>query len=452
MAKKGILRLNILMACVLLTAMSVTGTILALKKPAIGDTPAEIEAPAIGDTTAPTGLIKPATIYLGGELPPASTLVQEVSDDSGRVYISYVTEPDISVAGTCQAKICLKDRFGNVSYITCPITVIDDHTAPIIYGPCDVELRYGDEEYDFMAGIRAEDNYDEEPSIRCDLTGLDIYEPGIYQIRYYASDDAGNCRITTVNVTVSAPQDDDMEAYLKSMVNDIYKEIKCRYPIWTARAILNYVHDNMTYNPASCGTNDIYEAAYYGFTNHTGNCYVYYCMCKLLLDRAGIENMPIVRYPAEPSGHYWILIRYRGYWWHCDATPFKGHEGVYFMLNDNQLDQYHQFDRNAYPARSPSGSNLAIGAVYGYTPSPDPALPADTGNETPEELIADPDTDVMVPDEEITDIPETEDTEETSEETTESTEEDTNEVQETTAEEVQETIPEASAEEGGEAV
>lgn len=406
MKRKGMLKLDFLLGVIGLISVSVLASIAALHKEDIDKLESRFDTSPvrISDQTAPTGLVKPVSVYLGTELPLPSSLVQDVYDDSGRVYISYETEPDINTAGTSEAKIRLQDRFGNNSYLTCPVTVIDDHIAPLIYGAVDLEVSYGDEEFDLMSGITVSDNYDEEPCVRCDTSALDLYEPGVYAIKYFASDDAGNCRIKTVNVTVKDPEDGDMDAYLKQMVNDIYKEIKCRYPIWTARAILNYVHDNMTYDPASCGTSDINEAAYYGFANHKGNCYVYYCMCKVLLDRAGIQNMPIVRYPANPTGHYWILIRYRGYWWHCDATPFKGHEGVYFMLNDNQLDQYHQFDHSAYPARSPSGSHLAIGAVYGQSgqtnvPAADPSsgqVPEDNLPEADEPVIT-PETDEDLP-------------------------------------------------------
>lgn len=385
MARKGILKLNILIATLGLAGLSLFLASAIIKSSEAPETEEEVRV--FEDTKAPQGLIKPLAMYLGEELPAASCLVQDVSDESGRVYISYNEVPDVSTPGIVNAGICLEDIYGNRSYLKTPVTVIDDHTAPLIYGPKDINLDYGDEGFDFMEGIYSTDDYDAEPSLRCDTSELDIYEPGEYTLRYFASDDAGNCRITSVTVTVGRPEDGDMDTYLKGLVNDIYKEIKCRYPIWTARAIFNYVHDNMTYDPASCGTGDIEEAAYYGFTNHKGNCYVYYCMCKVLLDRAGITNMSIVRYPAEPSGHYWILIRYRGYWWHCDATPFKNHDGVYFMLADHQLDEYHHFDRSAYPARSPSGSNLAIGAVYGQTdwmngPAATPAPEQQTVQET----------------------------------------------------------------------
>jgi hypothetical protein len=42
-----------------------------------------------------------------------------------------------------------------------------------------------------------------------------------------------------------------------------------------------------------------------------------------------------------------------------------GHEGIYFMLIDSQLDQYHEFDPSKYRARSTSQSGMAVGACVG---------------------------------------------------------------------------------------
>ena len=75
--------------------------------------------------------------------------------------------------------------------------------------------------------------------------------------------------------------------------------------------------------------------------------------------------MFITRYPITTSGHFWLLVRLNGKWWHCDATPFMGHEGIYFMLIDSQLDQYHEFDPSKYPARSTTPSGMAVGACVG---------------------------------------------------------------------------------------
>ena len=61
--------------------------------------------------------------------------------------------------------------------------------------------------------------------------------------------------------------------------------------------------------------------------------------------------MIVTRYPVT-TRHYWNLVYMNGGWYHCDATPFVGHRGIYFKLTDAKLDKHHKFKKNKYPARA----------------------------------------------------------------------------------------------------
>ena len=123
----------------------------------------------------------------------------------------------------------------------------------------------------------------------------------------------------------------------------------------TARAIFNWVHSNVYYTIV---TSDLSfeEAAYRGFTRKNGDCFVSFACAKMLLDCAGIPNMPIERYPIVKNGHFWNLVLLDGEWYHCDATVFKDHQALYFMLTDEELaDSHHSFDSSLYPERAHNG-------------------------------------------------------------------------------------------------
>ena len=318
----------------------------------------------ISDTTAPEAAPVPQSIYIGTEIPSAEEFVTGVYDLSGNVTIDFETVPDKFAAGTVDVTIKVFDSYGNTNDVTSQLTVIDDKTGPSIVCPANMSMKAG-EEIDLMAGVSATDDYDTDPEIYIDANLVNFSKIGAYTVAYIAVDEAGNVSRKEMTLTVLPPEGEEFNDYVYQMADDILVSIKCKKKTKTALAIFNYVHDNMTYDSSNFGASTPEEAAFIGFTTHTGNCYIYASCCKILLDRAGISSMFITRYPITASGHFWLLVRLNGKWWHCDATPFMGHEGIYFMLIDSQLDQYHEFDPSKYPARSTTPSGMAVGACVG---------------------------------------------------------------------------------------
>ena len=337
----------------------------------------------ISDTTAPEAVAVPQSIYVGDTLPLAEDFVTDVYDLSGSVTVDFKEVPDKYTAGCTDVTILLFDQYGNTSEVVSTLNVIDDCTGPSIVCPTNKSMMVGDE-VDLMAGVTATDDYDTNPEIYIDANLVNFSKIGAYTVAYVAVDDAGNTSRKEMTLTVLPPEGEDFNEYVYQMADDILLSIKCKKKTKTALAIFNYVHDNMTYDSSNFGASTPEEAAFIGFTTHTGNCYIYASCCKILLDRAGITSMFITRYPITTSGHFWLLVRLNGKWWHCDATPFMGHEGIYFMLTDDQLDQYHEFDPAKYPARSTTHSGMAVGASVGlakdYSAAPvEPAAETDTG-------------------------------------------------------------------------
>ncbi len=318
----------------------------------------------ISDTTAPEAVAVPQSIYIGTDIPEAEAFVTDLYDLSGNVTVDFETVPDKFSAGTVDVTIKVFDSYGNTNDVTSQLTVIDDQTGPEILGAKDLSYKVG-EEFNLEEGITAVDDYDTEPEIYIDAYNCNFNKIGVYTLAYIAVDEAGNTTRQEVKLTVLPPEGEEFNDYVYQMADDILVGIKTKKKTKTAKAIFEYVHDNMTYDSSNFGASTPEEAAFIGFTTGTGNCYIYASCCKILLDRAGISSMFITRYPITTSGHFWLLVRLNGKWWHCDATPFMGHEGIYFMLIDSQLDQYHEFDPSKYPARSTTPSGMAVGACVG---------------------------------------------------------------------------------------
>ncbi len=137
-----------------------------------------------------------------------------------------------------------------------------------------------------------------------------------------------------------------------SIAEDIMADLWRDNDIDTAYEIFNWVHSNISYQTLT-SYESFEEAAYSGFTRRSGDCYVYFACSKMLLDIAGIPNLMVERYPVETNSHYWNLVQIDGLWYHCDATVFRDHPGMYFLLTDDEIDDgHHSFDHSLYPERA----------------------------------------------------------------------------------------------------
>lgn len=387
------------------------------------------------DHTGPTAEAVPMTVYNNWKMPEASECVTSVFDISGVASIEYQDGiPQFAAAGEYEVAVVLTDVYGNASIINVPFTVVVDKNPPVITGAHDLELSGNPDDLDFFEGITVKDDIDPNPILRLDDSLVDYSKNGTYDIIYKAVDKAGNIGTAKAKLTISMPVEEkssssggdngtyhvgDGDPY--GMAANIVSGLRRGSDVETARAIFNWVHDTLWFK-LLWGTPNFEDAAYRGFTKHSGDCYVYYACCKMLLDAAGIENMRVDRSPRYNGNvHFWLLVKLNGEWYHCDATEgYSDHPGVWFMCTDAQInDRYHQFNGSLYPERAggskdfkasptptpsvtltPSVSVTPTGGVPSVsvtptpttanaptstpTPMPDPVQPDPTATPTPE--------------------------------------------------------------------
>ncbi len=320
----------------------------------------------IEDTVSPTGEGLTRNVLSYDDIPDASEMVTNVNDLSGISSIEYVSEPDLSASGNVDAPVRITDSYGNSSIVNARFIVTKDTSAPVIHGITDIKIKKG-EKPDLSKGIYATDDLSKNVPVRIDASKLNIEVPGKYKITYTAEDDAGNVTTAISTVTVKKKEEkkngkDQKKSTPKpkkkttdygeadKLAEKLVKKLKKGSKVETARAIFKWVHKNIHYvQDGSKATGK--KAAYKGLTKHSGNCRVYAYTCQLLLKKAGIKNMIVKRYPVT-TRHYWNLVYLNGGWYHCDATPFRNHPKIYFMLTDSQLDKHHQFKKDKYPARA----------------------------------------------------------------------------------------------------
>ena len=195
-------------------------------------------------------------------------------------------------------------------------------------------------------------------SISVDSSQVNLKVEGEYTAIYSATDSSGNTTSEEVIITVKeqSVSMEDLEKLADEVLAEITTEdMTLREKAWE---IYVYVNERLTYTGFSDKT-DWMKEAYSGIVNGVGDCFTYYSMSQLLLDRIGIETLSIERAskPGETK-HYWHLVNYGEGWYHFDACIHRP-PLVSFMLTDEELEAYsrrhrdsyyYRYDKEKYPA------------------------------------------------------------------------------------------------------
>lgn len=304
----------------------------------------------IVDTTPPKIKLHDISSYtlLPKEPEDFVTSVHDVTE----VQVSFVKEPDLSLAGEQEVQIRFVDEGGNDVVETAKLSLQEDTEAPVITGAEDLKVIIGST-VSYKKNVAVEDNCPEGIELTVDSSAVNLSETGEYPVVYTATDFAGNSSSVTVMVTVRPRVYDinEVNAMADAVLANILTEGMS--PMDKTRAIFNYVTKHISYISDSDKSNPV-RAAYEGLNDKKGDCFVYASTAKVLLTRAGITNMDIAKIPAKTL-HYWNLVDVGEGWLHFDTTPRKDHPTI-FMWTDAQLMEYsanhnnsHNYDHDAYP-------------------------------------------------------------------------------------------------------
>ena len=306
------------------------------------------------DTEAPLVRVQNRTAYVGDAL-EAADFVSVMADAGGIAAVRYADTPaDTAQPGVQTVEIAVSDHAGNTTRITASLTVIADTEPPVIYGAADRTVYIG-ETVSYRSGVSAWDARDGSVAVQINSAQVNLRAAGRYSVTYTATDAAGNRAERTVTFTVSAVDADAINAMADAVLAEILHDgMSERQQL---RAIYDWSVSHLRYTAYADKTDPV-RAAYYGFRQGHGDCFVYYAVTRFLLTRAGFENLEIQRNdPANP--HFWNLVRYDGNWYHLDTCPsYPDHPLVCFLLTDAEVQaysrdhvkDYYRFDASRYPA------------------------------------------------------------------------------------------------------
>lgn len=296
--------------------------------------------------------------FWSDELFAAADFVTAV-DDVTAVQIAFVEDPDLTQAGEQEVLIRLTDQGQNETIITAQLHLLIDTEPPVIEGVKDQAVFTGSTIM-YSQGVAVTDNRDPNIQLEIDNSKVNLREEGVYPVVYSAADQAGNRTSQTVMITVVEyvpgsidPNElnelaDQILADLVSIEMTEREQAEAIY--WWTKGHIRYVNES--------DKSSWLNAAYQGINDAYGDCFNYFAAAKILLTRAGIENVDVLK---TGGGHYWNMINLGDGWYHFDTTPRKD-GGEFFMLTDAELQAYadahnesHIWDRDLYPATPEDG-------------------------------------------------------------------------------------------------
>ena len=268
---------------------------------------------------------------------------------------------DLGAVGTYDVVYSVTDAAGNTVSVPTTLTVTDDDVSPTILGVHDLSAYTGTTvRYD--SGIQVRDDKDPSPSLAVDYSQVDLAAPGVYPLVYTARDMTGNETRIEVTVTVAEKPNTYVEPEtIEAKADELLKKIVTEDMTAEAKvkAIYAYVRSHYTYSGHSDKT-DWMQGAYVMMSSGQGDCFNYFAVAKLLLERCGIPNIDVRKTPnAEGvSEHAWSLVSVDGgsTYYHLDTTPRVGDGDDFCLVTDAFLDAYsdthgkcHNRDKALYP-------------------------------------------------------------------------------------------------------
>ena len=226
-------------------------------------------------------------------------------------------------------------------------SAVSDKTAPVISGTKDLEV-YAGGTVSYKSGVTVTDDLDPKPTLTIDNSQVDMSTPGVYNVTYTATDAAGNTTTVTVKLTVKVKPANFVEpdviyarvdALLAQFIRDDMtdREKAEAIYVWTRRGgHIGPGHFN--YSGSTSRHDDYLQAAYEFLQLKKGDCFYFYSIQKLMLERLGIPTIDCKKVPnfEGDSNHYWLLVSVDG------GETYYHYDNVWSwdlcLVTDQQLD------------------------------------------------------------------------------------------------------------------
>lgn len=262
--------------------------------------------------------------------------------DQTAVELNYIEAPDYSLIGKQEVVIALTDEGNNQKNIASELIIKDDTEAPELLGVKD-QLVFTDEPISYRRGINVTDNKDKQLDFEVDNSQVDINTPGKYEVIYEVKDLAGNKTTEKSTITVKEKplfllSKEELNARGDEILDEITNENMSDLQVLDA--IFWYTRWNIKYTGQSDKTSWEIGASK-ALEELEGDCFNYYALAHLLLERGGFEFKPVKRIEESKSRHYWLFVKYNDLWYHFDPTWSPvGYEFDGFMISEEEAKAF----------------------------------------------------------------------------------------------------------------
>ena len=323
---------------------------------------------AVRDTKAPRVVTKDVYFAVGRDengaifLPEPLDFVESVYEPDGFKGEFIGGLPELKKPGEYTVRVQFSDASGNKTEVfTVKMTQISDNLPPTVDVSPLIVCPLG-EAVEYKPYVAMTDNCIGALTFTVDESQLDINTVGEYAVYVTGRDRVGN-ESQRVRVTVKVVDSFDkskLDGLLDTLVSKIAPEGKSREEI--CREIYKVTRSELVYTGGS-QKGDVERAAYYALVGGGGDCYSYFALSKLLLERCGVENLDVRREEGfTPDTHFWSLVNISDEggerWYHFDSTELRvdryDHSGC--LLTDRQIAAYskarpdfYAYDKTLYP-------------------------------------------------------------------------------------------------------
>jgi len=181
----------------------------------------------------------------------------------------------------------------------------------------------------YMQGVTAYDDFNRDftEMVAVDNSDVNQFAVGVYTVRYTVTDYTGltfeveeTVHVLDVDIDFVNEQ---VDGELAKILNENMTQLE------RVSAIYTWIKRNLTYAQNRERPETAYEGAYRALRDRRGNCYVFYSISAVMLERAGIPNMLIERIDGTPTRHRWNLINPDDLGWHhYDSYPVRASHGI----------------------------------------------------------------------------------------------------------------------------
>ena len=331
----------------------------------------------VKDTVAPQATTKDVTAYSVASVQPQDFIENIV--DVTEVTVEFAKTPDAE-ADEQTVKLVLTDMGGNKTTVSAKMTKSTDPNPPVISGVPRILEAYVGGTIAYRQGVTVTDAEDPSVQLQIDTSTVNLAVPGTYTVVYSATDKAGNTvsQEATVRVyeksanyvepeVIYALADKLLATFIKDGMTDLEK----------VEAVYKWVMWNNQYG-GSTDKSDWLQGAYTQMITRKGDCFGYFALNKLFLQRMGIPTIDVERVKVDPSEntHFWLLVSVDGgkNYYHMDNVWSQ----VLCLVTDERLDNFNtnpavrnafNRDKSLYPA-TPSeplpANSIRINEIRNY--------------------------------------------------------------------------------------